>query len=66
MATKKKMISNNGKVRLNLKKNEWDEYEVEWVENGKRNEGKTNYTDDIDDAVGTMKMMMEHYEKYGN
>ena len=66
MSTIKKMVSSNGKVRLNLRKTEWDEYEVEWVENDKRNEDKTNYTDDLDDAVGTMKMMMEHYEKHGN
>ena len=66
MATPKKMVSSNGKVKLSIKRNEWDEYEVVWTENGKRNEDKTGYTDDLDDAIGTMKLTMEHYEKHSN
>jgi len=39
---------------------EWDEYSVEWWENGERNEDKTYYTGDEGDAVETAGVMINH------
>lgn len=40
-------------VYLYIKKNEFDEYEVVWEENGRKVEDKTYYTDDLADAQAT-------------
>lgn len=45
-------------IKIKIKKNEWDEYEVQWIENGKKNEAKTCYTDDKENAELT-KIAME-------
>jgi hypothetical protein len=59
--------STDGKVTLKLspKRNEFGEFVVRWYDEGKRNEAKTGYTDDWDDAVGTLNMQMERYEQFG-
>lgn len=45
------------KIKLEKKVNDYDEYVVEVFTNGKHDEMKTAYTDDWDDAVGTLKQM---------
>lgn len=37
-------------VQIKIKKNEYDEYEVQWIENGIHSEAKTYYTNDKEDA----------------
>ena len=44
-------------VQVRIVKNEWDEYEVQWIENGKKKEARTYYTDDKEDAQETAKAM---------
>ena len=44
-------------VKIKIKKNEFDEFEVQWIENGLRNEAKTCYTDDCEDATLTKAAM---------
>ena len=41
------------------KKNEWGEYVVVVKENGVRNEDLTYYTDDREDALGTMQALKD-------
>lgn len=50
-------------IKIKIKKNEWDEFEVQWIENGKKNEAKTYYTDDEDDAITTKHQMRKEAEK---
>ncbi len=45
-------------ITIQLIKNNFDEYEVQYLENGVKNEAKTYYTDDHDDAVGTKNLLM--------
>ena len=40
-----------------------DEFQVQWIENGKKNEAKTYYTDDEDDAIATKHQMKREVEK---
>jgi virulence-associated protein VapD len=42
--------------KLTKKKNDYDEYVVQAYKNGKKYEGATYYTDDWEDAIGTIKM----------
>ncbi len=44
-------------ITIKIEKNDFDEYEVQYLENGKKNEAKTYYTDDRDDAILTKKAM---------
>jgi hypothetical protein len=37
-------------IKLKIKKNEWDEFEVQYLVDGKKDEAKTYYTDDKEDA----------------
>lgn len=51
-------------VELRLvRKPETDEWVVKYYENGKYNEEKTYYTDDKDDAIGTMKNMQARIDR---
>lgn len=48
---------------LRIKKNrDTDEWMVIWIEGGKRNEEKTYYTDDLDDAVFTALNMQDRHD----
>ena len=49
-------------IEIKIKKNEMDEFEVQWIEDGKKSEAKTYYTDDEDDAIMT-KVAMEEEAK---
>lgn len=40
------------------RKNEWGEYRVSYREDGRDDEGKAYYTEDIADAVGTL--LLQH------
>lgn len=44
-------------IKIKIKKNEFDEFEVQWLENGLLNENKTYYTDDREDATLTKAAM---------
>ena len=44
-------------IKIKIVKNDFDEFEVQWIENGKKNEAKTYYTDDEDDAIMTRAAM---------
>lgn len=44
-------------IKIKIKKNELGEFEVQWLEDGKKNEAKTYYTDDYDDAIITRNAM---------
>ena len=46
---------------LNSRKNEYDEYVIKAWYNGKRYEEADYYTDDYDDAVGTMNLLRKEY-----
>jgi len=46
-------------TRYNIKKNEYGEYVVRCFEDGKYNEDKSYFTDDLKDAQATMKTMMK-------
>ena len=50
-------------IKIKIKKNEYDEYEVQWLEDGKKNEAKTYYTDDHEDALGTKAAMEKEAER---
>lgn len=52
-------------IELAIKKNEYNEYEVVWRENGKKDEGKTYYTSDPEDAVNTLVSMLDQYRNKG-
>jgi len=65
--------SNDGKVKLVVIKNEFDEWVVKWYEkvddvNGrfKYSEDKTGYESTKEDALGTAKASLAHYEKHAN
>lgn len=50
-------------IKLTMKKNELDEYEVRvWI-NGKLRETATYFTDDKEDAENTMREMQRRIEK---
>lgn len=49
-------------IKLDIKKNEYDEFVVRWIENGQRIESKCYYTDDRQDAVDTMAAMKKEIE----
>ena len=53
-----------GNVTLRLvKDDEWDEYIVQWIEDGKRNDDKSYHAgDDEEDAVLTMQDMASREE----
>lgn len=51
------------KVEIKIEKNEYDEYEVQWLEDGFKNEEKTYYTDDEEDAKLTKLAMEDFAEK---
>jgi len=44
-------------IKIKIKKNDFGEFEVQWLENGKKNEAKTYHTDDYDDAIVTRNEM---------
>jgi len=46
---------------FNSRKNEYDEYVIKAWCNGKRYEEADYYTDDYDDAVGTMNLLRKEY-----
>lgn len=50
-------------IKIEIKRNEWDEFEVQWIVNGKKIEAKTYYTDDRDDAIATKCTMQKEAEK---
>jgi len=53
-----------GKVKLKLEKDKGTgEWVVKWIENGKFNDDKSYYTDDKEDAIGTMKDMATRIKK---
>ncbi len=52
-------------VVLHIKKNDFGEYEVVWEENGKRDEAKTYYTDDLEDAKNTFIATLFQAQKQG-
>lgn len=52
-------------VTLRIQKNYDGEYRVAVFINGKFQEGPTYYTDDLDDAQGTMRLMGEAYLDQG-
>jgi len=56
---KVKVIEAKKVIKLKLKKNDWDEWEVQYLEDGVKNEAKTYYTDDKDDAKATMKAIQK-------
>jgi hypothetical protein len=58
---------NPGKsIKLSLKKNDWDEYVVNFYVNGKRSESKSYYTDDKEDAEDTLLVMADQELARGN
>jgi len=55
-----------GNVKLKLRKlPETNEYQVAWYEDGKYNEDKTYYTDDLEDAILTSKAISEEALEHG-
>lgn len=46
-----------------VRKPETNEFVVYWYENGKRNEDKSYFTDDIKDAIGTFEFMKKTVDK---
>lgn len=44
---------------LKIRKNDFDEYEVQYLINGIKNEDRTYYTDDLDDAKATLILMQK-------
>ncbi len=53
-------------VTLSIKrKPETNEWKVVWVEDGKYSEAKTYYTDDPEDAVGTLRWLLTDYAAKG-
>lgn len=53
-------------VVLRIKKDrDWGEYQVQWWEDGKLDEGKTYFTDDEEDAIRTMYSVWERAKKGG-
>lgn len=46
-----------------LKKTATGEFVVYWYENGKKNENKSYFTDDKEDAIGTFNAMKSHVDK---
>ena len=47
-----------GNVKLKIVKDtDTSEYIVRWIENGKVNDDKSYYTNDLKDAIGTLKLM---------
>ena len=44
-------------IKLRIIKNDYDEYEVQWIEDGVINREKTYYTDDYLDAIATRRQM---------
>ena len=44
-------------VKIQMKKNDYGEYEVRWVDGGKVIKSKTYFTDDKEDAKNTMKLI---------
>jgi len=70
MAIQNVLVSTNGKLRLRIRRTTgWDEWQVVWLENVTgvfhRNEAKTYYTDDLEDAVQTRETMLQIYEETG-
>lgn len=53
--------SQNYTFKLAKRKNDYDEFVIKAYKNGKYNEGATYYTDDWEDAVGTLKAMSKQY-----
>ena len=55
-----------GSVKLKIKRlPETDEWRVEWWEDGMYDEDKTYYTDDYEDARGTMRLIAEQAHREG-
>ncbi len=53
-------------IILRLKKDrEWGEWIVQWIENGRVNDRKSYHTSDLEDASGTMKLMVKEAESKG-
>lgn len=41
----------------------WGQYKAEWYENNDYDEGKTNYSDDMQDIVGTAELEIKQYDE---
>ncbi len=58
-------------VKLKVKRDsEWNQYQVVWLENGKRNEGKTAYIpgldrESVEDAVSALIYQIKEYRAKG-
>jgi hypothetical protein len=64
MKKQTKLVSEDGKLVLNTKKNtEWDEYVTTYKYEGKFLPEYYNHTDDIDDAIDTAAVTMDRYER---
>lgn len=50
-------------VKIKIKKNNFDEFEVQWIENGLKNEAKTYFTDDAADAIITKAAMKKEVQR---
>jgi hypothetical protein len=59
----KQFISKDKQVTIKIKRlSETDEFCGIYYYNNKRDEGKTNYTNDLDDAIGTALLTIKLYD----
>ena len=55
---------NTIEVKLRIKRDsEWNEWRVEWIQDGIYDEDKTYFTDDKQDAIDTKKAIIDSYSK---
>ena len=63
----KTLTSNDGEVSIRIKFDDgFEEYAVQWYDNGTYNEDKTVYTDDREDAIATAKTQLDRYNRLGD
>lgn len=54
----------NIEVKLRIKRYpEWNEWRVEWIQDGVYDEGKTYFTDDKQDAIDTKEAIIKAYSR---